>query len=168
VATTNLVGTAVPTDEDNRQVDISITTIRSYFQRYGATASPELRGSFLKPRIGAGKHMSLIAVLAREMGVNITGMPVDDMEKDIKVGDVAYDLEQKLSELNQKAADTRLIAYGEAWQSFLAYYGVLASMASRDHDLAVRLRPVVEFMSAYRTKKAKETNEANETNESIE
>ena len=38
-------------------------------------------------------------------------------------------------------------ADSEAWDAFLAYYGVLSSMADRDPELAVELEPVVQFMA---------------------
>jgi hypothetical protein len=52
-----------------------------------------------------------------------------------------------------------LAAYGEAWQAFLGYYGVLSSMASRDPDLAKRLGPITDFMSRRRVKPAPEKPE---------
>lgn len=91
--------------------------------------------------------MELVFGLATEKKVVIDGMPLEGMSSDMKLGNMAYGFEQQLTDCQQIAADTRLVAFGEAWQAFLGYYGVLNSMASRDAALASRLRPVVEFMS---------------------
>ncbi|HCF62052.1 MAG TPA: hypothetical protein DFS52_29170, partial [Myxococcales bacterium] len=86
----------------------------------------------------------------------IDGMPLEGLESDLKVGVKADRFEKRLEVMRQLAADTRLAAYGEAYQAFLAYYGVLASMAKHDPALAKRLQPVVDFMSTGpRARKAK-------------
>ena len=41
-------------------------------------------------------------------------------------------------------------AEGEMWETFLAYYAVLSSMAARVPQLAVDLKPVTEFMARSR------------------
>jgi hypothetical protein len=154
---TNKVGAVVPTPEEQQQLATDIESLRSRLLRFGMVLAPEERYSFLKPRAGAEMLMPLVADLAREKSVTIDGMALEAMTSDLQVGDASLRIERQLEDCRQLASDTRLIAYGEAWQAFLGYYAVLNSMASRDAALANRLRPVVDFMSTGpRSKKAKE------------
>ncbi|HCF58794.1 MAG TPA: hypothetical protein DFS52_12495 [Myxococcales bacterium] len=144
---TNHVGTVLPTEDERKQLVADIANVRERLIRWGVIVAPEVRCSFLKPRAGAEAMMELVFGLATEKKVVIDGMPLEGMSSDMKLGNMAYGFEQQLTDCQQIAADTRLVAFGEAWQAFLGYYGVLNSMASRDAALASRLRPVVEFMS---------------------
>ena len=45
------------------------------------------------------------------------------------------------------AEDTGTQAGSEGWEAFLAYYGVLSSMADRNPELAAELEPVVQLMA---------------------
>ena len=54
----------------------------------------------------------------------------------------------------QLAEDTGTQAGSEAWEAFLAYYGVLSSMGERMPDLAAELQTVVDFMAIGPRKKA--------------
>lgn len=51
------------------------------------------------------------------------------------------------------AEDTGTQAASEAWEAFLAYYGVLSSMAERSPELAAELQTVVDFMATGPCKK---------------
>ncbi|MBK9259399.1 MAG: hypothetical protein IPM54_06130 [Polyangiaceae bacterium] len=63
-------------------------------------------------------------------------------------------IEDELRVALQIAEDTGTQAGSEAWEAFLAYYGVLSSMAQRMPDLAAELQPVVDFMATGPRKKA--------------
>lgn len=85
--------------------------------------------------------------------MSIATMPLSDFEADVAVARTAEKVEKELAVAHQIASDTRLAGYGEAWQAFLAYYGVLSSMATRDPELAKRLAPITDFMSIRRRPK---------------
>ena len=156
MATTNLVGTVVPTEEETQQLHADIDKVQSAVECFGVIVAADDRGSFLKPKGGSEKLMPLVFEIATEKKVAVEGIPLAGMNDDLKVGQVAEKLELRFENLRQLAADTRLAAYGEAYQAFLAYYGVLSSMAKHDPALAKRLQPVIDFMSTGpRAKKAK-------------
>ena len=79
-------------------------------------------------------------------------MPLDGMLNDLNLVQALEPFESALELGSQLVADTILQADTEGWQAFLGYYGVLATMAERDAELATLLRPAIEFMKYGRRK----------------
>ncbi len=159
MAVTNVIGSVVPNAEQQKRIEDTAKQIAAELRPWGIILKPEDRSTFLKPRIGGEKLFDLLINLAEENSLNIATLPISDMKADVTVARAAEGIERELNVAQQLAADTRLAAYGEAWQAFLGYYGVLSSMASRDPDLAKRLGPITDFMSRRRVKPAPEKPE---------
>ncbi len=155
----NHVGAIVPTAEQSQQYTAMAKAIADAIRPWGTILEPSDRHTFLKPRTGGEKLFDLLLTLAKECSLNIATMPLTDFEADVAVARAAESIENELAVAHQLASDTRLAGYGEAWQAFLAYYGVLTSMASRDPELAKRLAPITEFMARRRAKPAAKPEE---------
>lgn len=80
-------------------------------------------------------------------------MSVDDMNADFQIYQQTRELAGAIAEVHQLMQDTRLVAGAECWQAWLAYYGALCSIASRDGELATRIQPAVDFMATGPRKK---------------
>jgi hypothetical protein len=143
----NLVGHVVPTPEQTQQIDAALDTVQGGIETFCTAIAASDRGGVLRPRAGSEKLMPLVFEVARRKGLAVDGMPLDGVDDDLKVASAADRYELRLEALRQRVADTRLVAYGEAYQAFLAYYGILSSMAKHDPALETELRPVVDFMS---------------------
>jgi hypothetical protein len=150
MANKNTVGAVVPSAEQTQQLQTQSKGVADGIRSWGAILKPEDRHTFLKPRTGAEKLFDLLVSLAEANAVNIATMPLSDMKADLAVARAAEGIERELAVAHQLASDTRLAAYGESWQAFLGYYGVLSSMASRDPDLAKNLAPITDFMARRR------------------
>jgi hypothetical protein len=93
--------------------------------------------------------------LAARRKVAIKGIPLAGLADDVALSKQFLTFEHELRAALQLVEETGLQADAEAWEAFLAYYGVLSSMADRDPGLAAELAPVVEFMAhGPRAKKA--------------
>lgn len=146
----NTVGATTPTPEQHQQLTAQSKAIAEAVRPWGIILKPEDRNSYPKPRTGGEKLFELLISMAEENKLNIATMPLANMKADVTVARAAESIERELAVAHQLASDTRLAGYGEAWQAFLGYYGVLSSMASRDPDLAKRLAPVTDFMARRR------------------
>lgn len=154
MAITHLVGDVVPTEEELRANETEGRAIIERMGRWSHALPDDQRNGFLRPRLGAEGAIETVLALAREKGLSIEGMPLDGMEADLRVGKAGERMEKLFAQAQQLAADARISGYGEAWQAFLAYYGTLSTMATRDGSIATRLKPVREFMAGTkRTKK---------------
>lgn len=150
----NRVGTAVPSAEDVATLEKDIKSIHERIARWGVTLSADERVSTAKIRLGGEVVVQLVYDLAVQHQLAVPGIPLEAMKQDLEVHKKAQRLEQRLTEAQQLAADTRLIAQSEAWQACMAYCSTLAVMASRNGELATALKPAVEFMSVKRGKPA--------------
>jgi hypothetical protein len=61
-----------------------------------------------------------------------------------------------LASASQMAEDTLGQSQSEFWQAFLAYYGAINNAAAHNPALAAEAKELVEFMRAFRRKKAQE------------
>jgi len=114
---------------------------------YGITLTIDDRKRTLRPRRGAEPQMQRIHDLALKYGVTLKNIPLEGMANDLDLVKQFQPFEDELRTGLQFAEDTGTQAGSEAWEAFLAYYGVLSSMAERNADLAAELQTVVEFMS---------------------
>ena len=122
---------------------------------YGVTLTTDERKRTLRPRKGAEVHMQRVHDLAVKHGVTLKNIPLDGMANDLALAKQFSPIEDELRVALQLAEDTATQAGSEAWEAFLAYYGVLSSMADRSPDLAAELSTVVDFMATGpRAKKA--------------
>ncbi len=110
------------------------------------TLSKDERKRLLRGRRDAELMISRVHALATKMGVTVPGIPLSGMQNDVSLVAALVPFEAALSTAQGLVEDTMAQADSEAWQAFLAYYGVLASMAPRNAEIEAQLAPVVEFM----------------------
>ncbi|MFO0759495.1 MAG: hypothetical protein U0359_23590 [Byssovorax sp.] len=121
---------------------------------FGITLTLDDRKRTLRPRKGAEPHMQRVHDLATKHGVSLKNIPLEGMANDLALSKQFQPFEDELRAGLQLAEDTGMQAGSEAWEAFLAYYGVLSSMAERLPDLAAELKTVVDFMATGPRKKA--------------
>lgn len=97
--------------------------------------------------------MQRVHDLAARHGVSLKSIPLDGMANDLALAKQLQPFEDEFRVGLQLVEDTGTQAASEAWEAFLAYYGVLSSMAERSPDLAAELQTVVEFMATGPRKK---------------
>ena len=68
------------------------------------------------------------------------------MLNDVRLTQVLQPIAALVERANQLVQDTTMQADTEAWQAFLAYYGVLSSLSGRIPEIEGALAPVVEYM----------------------
>jgi len=120
---------------------------------YGITLTTDDRKRTLRPRRGAEPHMQRVHDLAVKHGVAIKNIPLAGMAGDLALAKQLQPVEDELRAGLQLVEDTGTQADSEAWEAFLAYYGVLSSMADRSPDLAAELQTVIDFMATGPRKK---------------
>jgi hypothetical protein len=163
MAIKNVVGAVVPADDQQKQAEAKTKEIVEWMRTWGVMLDPAERNTFLKPKLGGDRMVELMLEFIEKYSLNIASVPPAELENDLAVARAAERFERELAVAHQLACDTRIAAWGEVWQAFLAYYGVLSSMASRDAALATQLAPITEFMARRRTKPARGTETAAST-----
>jgi hypothetical protein len=121
---------------------------------YGITLTSDDRKRTLRPRRGAEPHMQRVHDLAVKHGVTIKKIPLGGMADDLALAKQFQPIEDELRTALQLTEDTGTQAESEAWEAFLAYYGVLSSMAERMPDLEAELQTVTDFMATGPRKKS--------------
>lgn len=87
-----------------------------------------------------------VADLAERHKISVPGVDRSSMLNDVRLTQVLQPIGARLERAMQLVQDTTMQADTEAWQAFLAYYGVLSSLASRIPDVEGALAPVVDYM----------------------
>jgi hypothetical protein len=96
--------------------------------------------------------------LSAKYSIVIPGISLQGMAKDMTLRERIHPIVDMLRAALTLAEDTEGQAESEMWEAFLAYYGVLSSMADRLPELSIELEPVVAFMA--NGKRRKEAPEA--------
>ena len=68
------------------------------------------------------------------------------MLNDVRLTQVLQPIAVLAERASQLLQDTTSQADTEAWQAFLAYYGVLSALSGRIPDIETALAPVVDYM----------------------
>ena len=134
------------------QLDDSLTTMEQVFKAIGTPLQSQERLEALKPRKGCENFVALMITIAQELGINLNNYSLAQMEIDQKIREQLPTLIHRLQSLSQLASDTLLAASSEYWNGFLSYYRVLSAIAQSNADIAMRLKPITEFM-AHNTRK---------------
>jgi len=124
---------------DAAVLDMAVDAVGQLWVMTGKELLEKLRGEY--------------EVLRTEHGVSIKSVPIAGMANDLELVEQLQPIEDDLRGVLQLVEDTSLQAGSEAWEAYLAHYGMLASMADRDAELAAALAPVVEFMAVGRRAK---------------
>jgi hypothetical protein len=149
----NKVGDKLLTPQKLAQLLKQARDLVEQLKPYGVTLATDDRKRTLRPRKGAEAHIQRVHELAARHGVSLKNIPLDGMASDLALARQFQPFEDELRAGLQLAEDTGAQAASEAWEAFLAYYGVLSSMAERSADLAAELQTVVDFMATGPRKK---------------
>lgn len=150
----NRVGDSAPAAADMAAMVQAIEKVIEDLKPAAVTLTVEERKSLLHARRDADPMIEKVQALAAKYKVEIPDRPLPGMAADQALRRQLEPLVDAARLLRAMAEDTMGQAEHEMWESFLAYYGVLSSMAARTPELAVELGPVKAFM-AQRKKAAK-------------
>ncbi|MDC0745692.1 hypothetical protein [Polyangium mundeleinium] len=153
----NKVGDALLTPEQHIELLAQLKTIVEKLRAHGITLTVDDRKRTLRQRRGADPHIQRVIDLAKQHNVSLKSIPLAGLENDLILTKQLLPIEEELRVALQLAEDTGTQAGSEAWEAFLAYYGVLSSMGERMPDLAAELQTVVDFMATGPRKKAQAT-----------
>lgn len=149
----NKVGHKLLSPQKRAQLIKQLQSVIDELKAYGITLTTDDRKRVLRPRRGAEQQIQRVHDLAVRHGVKLKDYPLDGMADDLELAKQFEPFEDEFQRGLTLAEDTGNQAGSEAWEAFLAYYGVLSSMADRMPDLAAELKPVIEFMAVGRRKK---------------
>ena len=155
------VGDSVPTPAKLAALLKQQQDILTELKKFGTILTKDERRRLLRVRRDSEQVQRLVYSLASKRGLKIEGFPLQGMLNDLNLTQALEPFDQAMSLGKQLTTDTIMQADTEAWQAFLAHYGVLSAMASHDAELARELQPVVDFMKTGRRKPepAPETDE---------
>ena len=143
----NKVGNNPLTAQEAADLLAQVKDIAAKLKPHGITLTVEDRKRTLRSRRGAEVHVQRVVDLATKHGVALPNIPLAGLSRDLQLANQVQPIEDELRVALQIAEDTGNQASSEVWEAFLAYYGVLSSMAQRMPDLAAELATVVEFMA---------------------
>lgn len=143
----NKVGDKQLNAQDAADLLAKAKDILATLKAHGITATSDDRRRRLKPRRGAEPHIQRVLDLAKKHGVALQDIPLEGVSADLTLAAQLQPVEDELRVALQTAEDTGAQAASEAWEAFLAYYGVLSAMGQRDPGLAAELSTVVDFMA---------------------
>lgn len=149
----NKVGDNKLTQQEVDALLAQAKTISSKLQGHGIVLTVDDRKRLLRGCRGAAEHIQRVVALAAKHNVSLPNVPLAGITNDLQLEQQLAPIEEELRVALQTAEDTGLQASSEAWEGFLAYYGVLSSMAQRMPDVAADLQSVVEFMAKRSPKK---------------
>jgi hypothetical protein len=148
----NKVGAVIPSEKEIASRVDEMRAVSHGMARYTVELTVEQRKHLPKMRAHGEQMVPLIAQLARDYGLHVPGMDVDQMLADQSLAQRLAAAQAEAAALAQRIDDTVLEAQGECWTAATAFYSVLSSMAARDGELANRLRPVTDFFATGRRK----------------
>ena len=147
---TDKVGKNIPTEEQFNQLVADAKSINDRCKVFGITLTPDERRALLHARRNADPMVKRVNDLAIKYEVKIPGMSLDAMETDRSLRSQLNPIADILRSALTLIEDTSGQAESEMWETFLGYYGILSSMAERVPELAVELKPVIDFMASVR------------------
>jgi hypothetical protein len=143
----NLVGEKPLTPQKREKLVVQLKEILEQLRPHGIMLNKDSRKRTLRPRKGAEQYMQRVHDLAVKHGVSLKNISLDGMAADLELAKQFQAIEDEARTVLTFAEDTGTQAGSEGWEAFLAYYGVLSSIADRNPELARELEPVVKFMA---------------------
>ncbi len=150
----NKVGDNSLTVQEVAELLTQAKAISAKLKAHGIVLTTDERKRLLRARRGANEHIQRVVDLATKHGVSLPNVPLAGIANDLKLEQQLQPIGEELRVALQLAEDTGAQAASEAWEGFLAYYGVLSSMAQRMPDVAADLASVVEFMAKRSSRKS--------------
>lgn len=143
----NKVGDNVPSEKVLAGLLEQLAHVVAKLSEFGIHLDTDDRKRLFHERLGAEPHIRTVYTLATRHGVTLKGIPLEGMMNDRKLKAAMEPFVAAFQAAKTLAEDTAGQAESESWEAFLAYYGVLSSMADRDPALATELAAVVAFMA---------------------
>lgn len=159
----NRVGDNAPAAARFQSLLKQLESVVEELQKFGVMLTKEERRATLRARRDSEPMQRLVYSLAQKKSLELEAFPLSGMLNDMNLVQSLEPFDSAMRVGKQLVADTLLQADTEGWQAFLAYYGVLSSMAQHDAELAAALKPVVNFMKTGRRKAANAPRPAPET-----
>ena len=156
----NKVGDKGLSARDAAKLMEELRSFRTRIRQVCINLSTDDRKRLLHPRRGAETQMLRTNELTAKYELKVAGVSSEGQANDLELASTLRPVADELRAISMMVDDTVGRAESEAWETFLAQYAVLSSMATRIPELASELQPVVNFMAVGRHKKEDDpTNE---------
>ena len=142
----NRVGDTLPTAAKLAELQKKLSEVLTELEKFCITLTKDERKHLPRSRKDADPMMQRVADLAAQQSITVPGIDAKDMHNDLALAALLVPLIAQSERILQLLSDTTLQADGEAWQAFLAFYGVLSSLAPRNADIQNAMAPGQEFM----------------------
>ncbi len=142
----NRVGDNMPTPAKLAELQKKLSEVIGELEKFCILLSKDERKRLLRARKDSEPMVQRVADLAQRHKVSVPGVELTSMQNDVRLTQSLVPLSAQLERALQLVEDTSMQADTEAWQAFLAYYGVLSSLASRIPEVESSLAPVVDYM----------------------
>lgn len=143
----NKVGENVPSPKAIAELVEQLKAINAQLRKFGITLSVDERKRLLRARREADPMVKRVHDLAVKYNIAIPGITLQGMAKDMSLRERIHPIVDLMRAGLALAEDTEGQAESEMWEAFLAYYGILSSMAERLPELSTELEPVTAFMA---------------------
>ena len=143
----NRIGENQPTDEDLAKLIEDAKSVYDRMRLFGIILTKDERKELIAARRNSDPMVQKVHDLAVKYKVEIPGMSVGSMIRDLALKNRVAPLTTLLEGSLALSKDTESLAVHEMWMSFLAYYNVLCSMSTRVSELTVELQPIIDFMA---------------------
>jgi hypothetical protein len=161
----NRVGDNAPDDAQLADLLARYEAIVAEIKQFGLVLSIDERRRLLHARKDSDEHVERVIDLAIKHGQSLPGIPLQGMRNDFRLAKAMRPVADRATLADQLVSDTTGQAEHEYWQGFLAYYGVLSTLALRLPELAKELEPVTKFMATGRRKSETDEGEKKVKNE---
>ena len=138
------------TEEEHQKLHQALDQFKSLLDPKLISLQTKERRAALKPRKNCESMIARCAKLARERNLSLEGHDLDWIRSGLQLRLQLPNLKLELDALSKQISDTTTAVNSELWSSFLAYYGVLTSIAQHDAALKTELKHIAEFMSLTR------------------
>lgn len=142
----NRVGDNIPTPVKLADLQKKLGEVVSELEKFCIVLSKDERKRLLRARKDSEPMVERVANLAERHKISVPGVDRSSMLNDVRLTQVLQPIGAQLERALQLVQDTTMQADTEAWQAFLAYYGVLSSLSSRIPEVEGALQPVVDYM----------------------
>jgi hypothetical protein len=133
---TNRVGHDIPTVADRDKWVAALDAITTTkVAAFSVRLTVEERRHAVKMPADGRRVVERVAAAARRLGLTIPNASIDDMERDLLLGERLQPLQEAAERLAATLDDTSLMASAECWWAATAYYSMLQRVSGADPQL---------------------------------
>jgi hypothetical protein len=147
----------VPTEKQVQALIADLSAIQRRIEVFTISLTSTQRQATTKMRPGGDNIVALLAKLAKERGIALPEINVDDMSANLTVAKQLRPLADTSRQLQQRLDDTITNAQSDCWWTATALYSALARIAEGSPDLQTALQPAISFFARGRRKKGSAT-----------